>query len=53
MKRRDRAWKLTKFRDEEIPVHIIDLDDIVRGEWSENGNRKDFAPSEIVAIKRA
>jgi hypothetical protein len=41
------------FKDEQIPVHIIDLDDIVRGEWSENANRKDFAPSEIVAIKRA
>lgn len=51
--RRLRAWQLTRFRDQEIPVHVVDLDEIVRGEWSENANRKDFTPSELVAIKRA
>ena len=51
--RRLRAWQITRFRDQEIPVHVVDLNEIVRGEWSENANRKDFTPSEIIAIKRA
>jgi N6-adenosine-specific RNA methylase IME4 len=34
----------------EIPVHVVDLDAIVRGEFAENACRKDFAPSELVAI---
>lgn len=51
--RRLRAWQITRHRDQEIPVHIVDLEEIVRGEWSENANRKDFTPTEIVAIKRA
>jgi hypothetical protein len=34
---------------EEIPVHIIDLDD--RGEWSENANRKDFARGEVLVAR--
>jgi ParB/RepB/Spo0J family partition protein len=37
----------------EIPVTIVDLDDIVRGELAENAERKDFLPSEIDAIRRA
>jgi ParB family transcriptional regulator, chromosome partitioning protein len=37
----------------EIPVTVIDLDDIVRGEFAENTYRKDFTLSEAVAIKRA
>src|SRR5258708_5640333 len=37
----------------EIPVTIVDLDEIVRGELAENANRKDFTPSEIDAIRRA
>ena len=36
-----------------IPVTVIDLDDIVRGEFAENTHRKDFTLSEAVAIKRA
>ena len=36
-----------------IPVTVIDLDDIVRGEFAENAWRKDFTLSEAVAIKRA
>ena len=51
--RRMRAWSRSKFRDDPIPVHVVDLDEIVRGEWSENSERKDFTPSEIVALKRA
>jgi N6-adenosine-specific RNA methylase IME4 len=36
-----------------IPVTVVDLDEIARGELAENSERKDFLPSEIVAIKRA
>src|SRR5216684_6038310 len=37
----------------EIRVTIVNLDDIVRGEFAENAHRKDFLPSEIDAIRRA
>jgi N6-adenosine-specific RNA methylase IME4 len=37
----------------EIPVNVVSLDDIVRGEFAENAHRKDFLPSEIDAIRRA
>jgi DNA modification methylase/ParB-like chromosome segregation protein Spo0J len=37
----------------DIPVRIIDLNQIVRGEFAENVHRKDFLPSEIDAIRRA
>jgi N6-adenosine-specific RNA methylase IME4 len=37
----------------EIPVRIVDLDAVVRGEYAENAERKDFTLSESVAIKRA
>jgi ParB-like chromosome segregation protein Spo0J len=50
--RRIRAWPLSKFRDDPIPVHVVDIEEIVRGEWSENSQRKDFTPSEMVALKR-
>jgi N6-adenosine-specific RNA methylase IME4 len=36
-----------------IPVTVVNLDDVVRGEFVENSQRKDFAPSEIDAIRRA
>ena len=49
--RRMRAWAKSIFRDDPIPVHVVDLDEIVRGEWSENSERKDFTPSEVVALK--
>lgn len=51
--RRLRAWSLTPFKDSPIPVHVVDIDSIVAGEWDENAQRKDFTPSEAVAIKRA
>jgi ParB/RepB/Spo0J family partition protein len=38
---------------ETIPVTIVDLDEIARGEFAENAVRKDFTLSEAVAIKRA
>jgi N6-adenosine-specific RNA methylase IME4 len=36
----------------EVPVHVVDLDDIDSGEVAENIDRKDFLPSEIDAIRR-
>ena len=36
----------------EIPATVVTLDKIVRGEYAENGHRKDFVPSEIDAIRR-
>jgi N6-adenosine-specific RNA methylase IME4 len=37
----------------EIPISVVDLDAVVRGEFAENAVRKDFTLSEAVAIKRA
>jgi N6-adenosine-specific RNA methylase IME4/ParB-like chromosome segregation protein Spo0J len=34
----------------EIPVHVVDIDEVIRGEFAENTCRKDFTPSELVAI---
>jgi N6-adenosine-specific RNA methylase IME4/ParB-like chromosome segregation protein Spo0J len=34
----------------DVPVHVVDIDAIVRGELAENAYRKDFTPSELVAI---
>jgi ParB family transcriptional regulator, chromosome partitioning protein len=36
-----------------IPAHIINLNDIVKGEISENIQRKDFSWDEIIQIKKA
>ena len=35
-----------------MSVTVVDLADIVHGEFAKNAIRKDFLPSEIVAIKR-
>jgi DNA repair protein RadA len=48
--RRIEAFKL--LRKSEIPAHIVDLDDIVKGEISENTQRKDFSWEEIIRIKK-
>ena len=37
----------------EIPATIVNLQDIVKGEYAENAFRKEFTVSEMVAIKRA
>jgi N6-adenosine-specific RNA methylase IME4 len=50
--RRMRAWQLSRFAGLPIPCHVIDVDAIVRGEWDENAERKDFEPSEAIKIKR-
>lgn len=49
--RRIAACKLLGWQ--EIPATVVDLQDIVRGEHDENALRKDFTPSEAVAIARA
>ena len=42
-----------KFEWDEIPVRVVDLAEVVRGEFAENSERKDFLPTEIDAIRRA
>jgi len=37
----------------EIPAYIVNLDDIIKGEISENTQRKDFSWEEIIEIKKA
>jgi hypothetical protein len=37
----------------DVPVTVVDLADVVRGEFAENANRQDFLPTEIDAIRRA
>jgi len=37
----------------EVPVRLVDMVEIIRGEYAENVVRKDFVPSETVAITRA
>src|SRR5262249_43192570 len=48
--RRLRAAELLGWR--KIPVTVLDLDTVVKGEFAENTVRKDFTLSEVVAIKR-
>jgi ParB/RepB/Spo0J family partition protein len=49
--RRLRAARLLGWT--KIPVNVVDLGKVVRGEFAENTHRKDFTLSEAVAIKRA
>jgi ParB-like chromosome segregation protein Spo0J len=49
--RRIAAGKLLGWKD--TPVRLIDLDQIVRGEFAENTHRKNFLPSEIASIMGA
>lgn len=37
---------------DEIPAHVVNLQDIVKGEFSENRERKDFSWDEIIQIKK-
>lgn len=36
-----------------VPVTVVDLNEVVRGEFAENAFRQDFLPSEVDAIRRA
>ena len=49
--RRLRACELLGWKN--VPVTVIDIDQIVRGEFAENAFRRDFLPSEVDAIRRA
>jgi SAM-dependent methyltransferase len=49
-RRRLEAVKLLAWRT--IPVHIVDLENIIEGELAENVHRKDFLPSELWAIAK-
>jgi N6-adenosine-specific RNA methylase IME4 len=49
--RRLRALKLLGWT--KVPVTVLDLDKVIRGELAENVFRQDFRPSEMVAIARA
>lgn len=48
-----RIWAYKMMKRNEIPVTVLDLDNILEGEYEENVTRKDFSPSEMVAIKHA
>jgi ParB family chromosome partitioning protein len=39
-----------RLRRDSVPVRVVDIEAIVRGELAENAHRKDFTPSELVAI---
>jgi N6-adenosine-specific RNA methylase IME4 len=52
-RRRLAAWELLFKHQRKIPVRVVPLTDIARGEAAENFARKDFTLSEAVAIKQA
>jgi len=50
----ERRWTACKDMGwTDIPVTVISIDEIVRGEFAENAIREDFLPTEIDAIRRA
>jgi DNA modification methylase len=49
-RRRLEAVKLLGWRT--VPVHVVDLENIIEGELAENVHRKDFLPSELWAIAK-
>jgi N6-adenosine-specific RNA methylase IME4 len=49
--RRLRACEFLGWKN--VPVNVIDIDQIVRGEFAENAYRMDFLPSEVDAIRGA
>jgi hypothetical protein len=51
--RRLRAWQMSRFAGQDIPVYVMDLEDVLSGEYAENAERKEFTPSEAVNIMRA
>ena len=46
-------WQHLGRPESDIPVNIVDLDVVEKGEFAENAIRKNLTPSETVAIKRA
>jgi SAM-dependent methyltransferase len=49
-RRRLESVKLLGWRT--VPVHVVDLENIIEGELAENVHRKDFLPSELWAIAK-
>jgi DNA modification methylase len=49
-RRRLEAVKLLGWRT--VPVHVVDLQNVIEGELAENVHRKDFLPSELWAIAK-
>jgi DNA modification methylase len=49
-RRRLEAVKLLGWRT--VPVHVVDLENLIEGELAENVHRKDFLPSELWAIAK-
>ena len=48
--RRLEACKLLGWKS--VPVTVVDIDQIIKGEFAENAYRKNFLPSEVDAIRR-
>ncbi|MBU1067903.1 ParB N-terminal domain-containing protein [Patescibacteria group bacterium] len=48
-----RLAAIRKLGWDDVSVTVVDLDDVMRGEYAENVIRKDFTPTEAVAIGRA
>jgi len=51
--RRCEAWKQLDRNLNDIPVNVVNIPDALRGEHDENAVRKNFTPSEAVAIWEA
>lgn len=49
-RRRLEAAKLLGWKA--VPVHVVDLENVIEGELAENVHRKDFLPSELWAIAK-
>ena len=49
-RRRLEAVKLLGWRT--VPVHVVDLENVIEGELAENVHRKDFLPSELWAVAK-
>jgi len=51
--RRCEAWKQLDRNLNDIPVNVVNIPDALRGEHDENAVRKNFTPSEAVAVWKA
>lgn len=50
--RRLAAWRLAVGFERPIPVHVVDIEAVVAGQYDENVFRKDLTPSELVGLMR-
>jgi len=51
--RRLMAWRMLGRPDDKIPMTVVPLKEIAKGEFAENTFRKDFSPSEAWAVYQA